>query len=382
MECPFLKAGTVSTSITVAAAPTAARAPRQQPSRAKSRSPITPTSDPAVVSPASTPRADEPDELPLSELELLHYYSTRTYSTLTADPSLWDFWRDHVVQLGLTCDYVMRAVLAVSALHLAYHRPDRRDHYTAQGILLHQKASRSAMRCMAAAGRDMDKDEAASLFVFSMLTIFFALASPRRSQPDGSFFIGESGFPDWAFLLSGGRSLCEDILGERGMETMAAPFLIYGRKRWAASYQVILDAKAKAGPDAAEEGMLLAPLRQRIAAAVLDPDLLRIYGHALDHLELALVVRQDPDAPRDVLDAMVWLWMVSETLVPLLKVPTQTQEAVAIFAHYSVLLKHHESHWWLQGWGDHLMSRALEILDDEHRAWLDWPIKEMGWKGP
>jgi hypothetical protein len=100
----------------------------------------------------------------------------------------------------------MRAVLAVSALHLAYHqdRPDRRDWYTAQGILLHQKASRSAMRCMMqmavarngngngngigewGGGKDgdgdvgmdggimpVDKDEAASLFVFSMLTMFF-----------------------------------------------------------------------------------------------------------------------------------------------------------------------------------------------------------------
>ena len=55
--------------------------------------------------------------------------------------------------------------------------------------------------------------------------------------------------------------------------------------------------------------------------------------------------------------------------------------AVAIFAHYSILLKNHDSHWWLQGWGDHLMSRALEVLDDEHREWLDWPIKEMGWTG-
>ncbi|KXX74111.1 hypothetical protein MMYC01_209466 [Madurella mycetomatis] len=273
----------------------------------------------------------------------------KTYSTLTADPSLWDFWRDDVVRLGLSRDYIMRAVLAVSALHLAYHRPDRRDFYTAQGILLHQKASRSAMRCMAA-GKDMDKDEAASLFLFSMLTIFFALACPRRSQPDGSFFIGESGFPDWAFLLSGCRSLSDHVLGERGMETVAAPFLVYGRKRYLASYQAILDEKAKAGPDA-KESTLLAPLRQRIAAAVSDPDLLQRYTHALDQLELALVVRQNPDTPRDVLDAMVWLWMVSETLVPLLKVPTQTQEAVAIFAHYSILLKHNESHWWLQGWG-------------------------------
>jgi hypothetical protein len=149
--------------------------------------------------------------------------------------------------------------------------------------------------------------------------------------------------------------------------------------------------------------------------------------------------------PRDVLDAMLWLWEVSDSLVPLLKpgpvrmdtypntsptsssstssssssyTPTRktktgteirtetktetktsssdsnipetetettttilgpTQEAVVIFAHFSILLKHHESHWWLQGWAEHLISRAYEILDDEHRSWIEWPMREVGW---
>jgi hypothetical protein len=67
--------------------------------------------------------------------------------------------------------------------------------------------------------------------------------------------------------------------------------------------------------------------------------------------------------------------MVSESLVPLLRVPTQ--EAVAIFAHYSVLLKHHESRWWLQGWAEHVVMRAQEILDEEHREWIEWPVREL-----
>ncbi|EAQ91876.1 hypothetical protein CHGG_00111 [Chaetomium globosum CBS 148.51] len=216
----------------------------------------------------------------------------KTYTTLTADPSVWEFWRDDVVQLGLTCDYIMRAVLAVSALHLAYHQPDRRDFYVEAGILLHQKASRSAMRVMAAEDR-IDKDRAASLFLFSMLTMFFA------------------------------------------------------------------------------------PLRTRVQDTVTEAFLLKTYTHSLDELDRALVVRHDPAAPREVLDAMVWLWVMSDEFVPLLRVPTQ--EAVAIFAHFCVLLKYYESHWWLQGWGEHIMMRAREILDEEHRGWIEWPLREMGW---
>jgi hypothetical protein len=73
----------------------------------------------------------------------------------------------------------MRAVLAVSALHLGYHRPDKRDAYTAHAIMLHQKASRSAMKFMAQA--NIEKDDAVNLFLFSMLTVYFGKLCPPPS---------------------------------------------------------------------------------------------------------------------------------------------------------------------------------------------------------
>ncbi|KAK3303031.1 uncharacterized protein B0T15DRAFT_261738 [Chaetomium strumarium] len=386
VECPFLRGRSA-----------AATNPRTS-STANSHSSASPANPPSPYAGAVSEAEGGGEQLPLLELELLHNFTTKTYSTLTADASLWEFWRDDVVQLGLTCDYIMRAVLAVSALHLAYHRPDRRNFYTESGILLHQKAARSAMRVMAAE-HEIDKDTAASLFIFSMLTIFFALASPRRSNPDGTFFIGSSSssslssssnselgrFPDWAFLVSGGKSIM-DVLGERGLDTVAAPFLHYGRARWHAH-------RAKLHEHSSNEP-LLAPLRARIFATTTtgggrraagadeeSTELLHTYAHALDELELALVVSRDPATPRDVLDAMVWLWEVSDSLVPLLRGTEPRQEAVAIFAHFCVLLKQHEAHWWLQGWGEHVMVRALEVLDEEHKGWIEWPMREMGWMG-
>lgn len=186
-----------------------------------------------------------------------------------------------------------------------------------------------------------------------------------------------------------------DVLGEAGLETVAKPFLIYGRRRWHAQRALLEATTAATTPTTTEPhqhhpspadpsspsptlpSSILAPLRTRIQTTVTDPSLLKTYTHALDELEGALVVRHDPAAPRDVLDAMVWLWVMSDEFVPLLRVPTQ--EAVAIFAHFCVLLKYYESHWWLQGWGEHIMMRAREILDEEHRGWIEWPLREMGW---
>jgi len=99
---------------------------------------------------ANPPAEPEQNHLPNLELELLHNFTTNTYSTLAADSGVCDFWRLTVVQVGFQCDFIMLSVLALSALHLACHRPSERDFYTSHGILFHQRALRSATRLMAA----------------------------------------------------------------------------------------------------------------------------------------------------------------------------------------------------------------------------------------
>lgn len=439
---PFASPTDVSSSATASSTPPLPLSPHPRPPAPPPPAldaTIAPATDTAVLDydsdsdPAAAP-------LPLLELELLHNFTVHTHATLAADAGVCDFWRVAVVRIGLGCDYIMRSVLAVSALHLAYHRPDRRDFYTAQGILLHTRASRSAMRLMAEAsaaaaaasnssnndGDDdqsmaspapapapvgLSDDDAVNLFLFSMLTVYFALASPRRPLADGSFFIigstagggsggsggGVANFPDWTFLLSGAKSL-SNVVGERGPDTLLAPFLVYGTRRWHASRRdskdaaTDLDGTNGVGEDGGNDGDDCAPLRElrrRVAgsaAVAADAALGHTYAHALDELELALGARQrqrrqeegDAGAPRDVLDAMLWLWEVSDSLVPLLKGPAPAQEAVAIFAHFCILLRHHESVWWLQGWAHHLVSSAYDILDPDHRPWIDWPMREMG----
>ncbi|KAK0648556.1 hypothetical protein B0T16DRAFT_326522 [Cercophora newfieldiana] len=384
VKCPFLTVKQSTSASTRPSGGTRVAKPRSP----TYISPISPTTSAPLSVPSTTPppaSAPEQDDLPLLELELLHNFTTQTYSTLAADAGVCDFWRVNVVQIGLQCDYIMRAILAISALHLAYHRPSRRDFWTAQGIVFHQRAARSAVRFIAPSGVH-NLDDAVNLFVFSMLTIYFALASPRHSLADGSFFIGGASspsLPDWTFLLNGAKSFSH-ILGSQGHDTVLAPFLAYGHVRYHAARDTPRPSTSLSG---------VAALRERILAASPAPsqDVLATYAHALDELELALVARQSEEMPRDVLDAMLWLWEVSDSLVPLLKSGTgeggspsgkPAQEAVAIFAHFSILLRHHESHWWLQGWAEHLISQAWEILDEEHRSWIEWPMREIGWTPP
>lgn len=58
---------------------------------------------------------------------------------LTSDTVV-DTWRITVPQLGMSCNFVMYGILALSTLHLARSRPEKRDFYVSQAKILHQYA--------------------------------------------------------------------------------------------------------------------------------------------------------------------------------------------------------------------------------------------------
>ena len=101
------------------------------------------------------------------DLELLLNYTTSTYSTFSNDRLVQDFWRHTVPDMGLQCDFVMRCVLALSALHIASYRPDRREFYISTALRHHQLASRKAMFLLG----HVTEETAENLFIFSILTI-------------------------------------------------------------------------------------------------------------------------------------------------------------------------------------------------------------------
>ncbi|KAH8686413.1 hypothetical protein BGZ61DRAFT_454452 [Ilyonectria robusta] len=307
------------------------------------------------------PSADS--ELNLLDLELLHNFTTLTYSTLTHDPAIQNLWKFGIIRLAVGCDYLMRSILAVSALHIAQHRPEQKDFYVSNAIIYHQIASRTAIRLMAEA----KPENSECLWAFSISTIYFAMGSPRDNNT--SLLIGESSFPDWLFLLDGVRHILNS-LQTTSYTGVLSPMIADGAKRWIASHE----------PQHVKSN-ILDNLETQIRSNVTDPALMSIYGVAIDELRPQLSFAFSPECQNlDIMDAFVWQFAVVENFMPLLKVPTQ--EAVVIFAHHCLILNKLQSIWWLRGWDKFIMSRAWEILDQEHRLWIQWPIEEIGWVPP
>ncbi len=88
-----------------------------------------------------------------------------------------------MVQVGLSCDYIMRAILAVSSLHITHHRPHMMDHYQSIALEHYQIASRTAISLIA----EVTPENGPMLFLFSVLITYYgeisrALACAQLSR--------------------------------------------------------------------------------------------------------------------------------------------------------------------------------------------------------
>ncbi|KAI9900226.1 hypothetical protein N3K66_004488 [Trichothecium roseum] len=330
---------------------------------------------------------NEERSLPLNlmDLELMHNFTCATYSTLTSDPLVRGVWKTSLVRRAGGCDYLMRAVLAVSAMHLAHQQQHRggkaaeeRGRYLSYGYRQHRVASKRAVAVMMGAER-LGPEEAESLWLFSVLTMYFALGSPR--SPSTSLLIGEDVLPDWIFLINGCRQLWAAMEDAPRRTGIISPVLKHGGDHWRAVHR----------PEHLRSDVLDELSRHVDAGARDRPDELRVYRDTIDKLrpQLSSVLARrarrgsgggGEEEAADISDAFMWSFQVAEEFMPLLR--ARRQEAVAIYAHSCIILHALEHNRWVQGWADFVMGRAWEMLDEEHRMWIQWPMEEIGWAPP
>lgn len=182
--------------------------------------------------------------------------------------------------------------------------------------------------------------------------------------------IGENLLPDWVFLLSGVYHLLQDSNNMTAFSGITSLMVTNGQEHWQAAHQ-----------PKHENADILHELRARVNEAVLDEGELAIYNEAIRELRCQLSLAMSARRrDLDIMDAFMWHFIVAKSFMPLLK--EARQEAVAIFAHSLIIFHLSSGHKWLCGWDVLVMSRIWEILDEEHRVWISWPIEEIGWVPP
>ena len=108
------------------------------------------------------------------DIELMHQWTLSTSETIGDGPVVRSFWRETIVQVGLRCDFVMRGILAVAALHLAYLDHSRKSALVHRSVQHHDIASKQVSETMRTMDREKHPEMDEDLFVFSVLTLIYS----------------------------------------------------------------------------------------------------------------------------------------------------------------------------------------------------------------
>jgi hypothetical protein len=259
----------------------------------------------------------------------------------------------------------MRGILALSALHLARYKPEKKELYISQAMLQHQIGLRQATAVLT----ELNEENCTAVCIFSTLTIFVTIATPRKAED--FLLVGENGVADWLALVKGTSFIVgttEDTLFKGSL----GPMFSAGRRRTQLRDKYIAEVQKEDNP--------LTELRDFVEKTTFDSQDAVIYLDAIDQLRKSFISfsEQGQRVPGfESADVFIWVFEVDDRYLKLLR--EQTQEALCIFAYFCVLLQRVNSYWWMEGWATHLIAKIYHPLDEEHRLWIRWAIEEIGW---
>ncbi|KAJ0122131.1 hypothetical protein J7T55_002643 [Diaporthe amygdali] len=292
----------------------------------------------------------------LEHMELLHHYTASTALTLSSTAEVREVWQNRVPRLALHADYVLHALLALSALHLAQIRPESRQSYWATGVHLYQEALGKAQAEM----EHVTAKNCTELYIFSTMTCFYSLAQncelARRLDQGENVDDEEMDLLSWVFLLRGNRAL---ILPPHGIVLhtgVLAPMFEAGGKR-------ATKLRAYSTPD---KGSIM----EELCDIVPDDAEQAIYRDAVQHLQQAFhAVYNQPGGDIQTTELFVWVFEVSDEYMERLK--REEGPALAIFICYSLLVGNFKGRWWSEGWGEWVSGRLRARLLDGERKFSD-----------
>ncbi|KAB8304781.1 hypothetical protein EYC80_004129 [Monilinia laxa] len=297
----------------------------------------------------------------LLDMELLHHYTTSTCMTLSASPNLGTLWRVNAPQLAYSHEFLMRGLLAIAALHIAYYKPEKRDFYIEKAVAHHQQALSSAVTLLS----NVNEENCTVLYLFTAITLLYSIGSPRK--PMDFLIVSENDVSDWLSILRGVRAITD-----RGYETIykgsLGPMFSAGARR-----QQLRNDHINHPPN-----QDLINLANFLSKSTANPQDLAAYLDSISELQKSYVVLENSSRGTfEPTDMFIWPYQLPDHYLLLLR--QRTPGALTIYAYFAVLFKHLDSHWWMKGSAENLISQIYGLLDEEHRLWIRGPIEEIGW---
>ena len=377
-------------------APTNGNTPSNQQRESSSTSPAIPVK--STISNTATPtsaidQGSNPPSPRLSpeqhvfnqrDLELIHYYSTQTYMTLTSNLQAHLVWRDVIFQQGLKHKFLLHALMATAALHKATnHAEDSSIHKLYINIALEYQST--ALADYIPLLSTPNQDNAVALFILSALLAIWLFGS--RRLPEAFDSVKLKGQKHLALPTVGPKTRPEsidfmEVLGRvQGMSTIVKQTF-----HWILGQGIdpLLtpppDSDLPRNPPDIEASFSkiqyrIDTIREKqphLPESVVQ-ERMGLYNERLSSLRQVARTRTVIQH-----DQQVFAWPV--TFEPgFIEVLRQRDPiAVALFVHWAACFKCLDHQWWARGWSGQLVKDSAATLDDSWADVLSWPRKEVG----
>ena len=308
----------------------------------------------------STLSRDSLQPIQIEELELLHHFITETCMTLSDRSESHHLWRVVVPQIAFEHHYLMRGILAISALHLCTLRAEKHDQYARIAVQQQDEALRIFRKKM------LDPDEALcdSFFAMSSLIVVYGFESPKASGTLGMFDTKGDRSDEWLPLIRGVNSILFSVWPSIKKGRLSG--LLHDHEQAPPStdlptlleQQIVnLEHFSSEVPDNDDD-------KQACTSAImmLRQCFIRIYNKTKSECEISL--------------AFLWPVMLPQRFVEMLN--ERKPDALVILAYYCTILHHLNDYWWLNGWGSHIIGNIKSELAESLQQWVDWPCRVVG----
>lgn len=288
------------------------------------------------------------EDLAISDLKLLHHFTTKTYATLDSVVSQQDIWRDSLVQIGFQHPFLLRGVLAISALHLATLDPDSSPDFVVQAANQYNCGLQDFRNAL----QNVGEKNAVAVFAFSCLTVVHAFAVAQVHIPQDPI----ADFLNCIRLVQG-----VSIVLRPHYEVLANSEL-----------GPILNNSAKGGTQGEIPEMLQL---QTLVNSLPDQDrgdTVSAYRHAINLLHTVVLESQTSGKTQSYVSLLfTWPALLSPKFLSSLSI--EEPVSLIIMAYFAAILGHKEGFWWIARWNEYIISAVESKLSPDLLEWLLWP---------
>ena len=300
----------------------------------------------------------------MEDLELLHHFTTQTCFTLSDRPESHALWQVTVPQIAFEHDFLMRGILAISALHLSWQGKEKAD-YWAEFAVRQQDAALSTFRDLMS---KMDESYCDAFFALSSLIVVYGFVFPKAADSLGLFDYHGEHSDDWLPLIRGVYSIIMSLWPNVKAGRISG--LLHDHQQEPPRTQM---------PETVAQH--LESLRKLCEEVSEGEEAVLIYREAIEDLTICLVRMLDKRTYEcEVSIAFLWPVMIKQGFVS--RMNDRQPEALIILAYYCVILHQLDKYWWMSGWAKHIVRNIYQHIDESKRPWLQWPADVVGLEEP